>query len=65
MRDASKKRVIAAQHGEGVFAQFGEVCCGTSAKALQDAFEEGIEHEEFLGEAIAQSQARTIGEDQG
>ena len=56
--------MFAAQHGEGIFAQFCEVLGRVPAKALQDAFEECAEHEKLLGKSIAQPQPRTIGKHQ-
>ena len=44
--------------------EFGEVGSGLTAEALQDGFEEGAEHEKFLREAVAKTEAGAIGKDE-
>ena len=60
-----EQRVVATKECQHILAQLNKILCRMAAKALQDPLEEGIEDEELLGEAIAETEPCTIRKDQG
>lgn len=56
--------VVAAEHGQGIIAEGGEIGSGRAAEAFDNGFKEGAENKELLGESVAKADAGAVREDE-